>query len=257
MHLKVDNTATVAFINKQKAPDKVVFTIIKNIWEFCIRRNLWFFASYMKSTRNKVADAESRKLRDNLEWWSLHDTLFEKIIAKFGKPDIDLFASRANFKVDKYISYYPDPDANGVNAFAISWSDLQFHAFQPFAIISKVISKIENEKAEGIMVVPIFTTQVWFPRVMRLLIDYPLLLPDSNKSLFFPYRMKKLPVLPSTKLMACHVSGTLSKGLDFQKRLQTCSCSRGEMVQKLAMHRISKNGCSFVLNNSIIPIIPI
>ena len=102
VHLKVDNTATVAFINKQKAPNKVVFTIIKKIWEFCIQRNLWLFPSYIKSTRNKVADAESRKLRDNLEW-SLHDTLFEKITAKFGKPDIDLFASRANFKVVKYI----------------------------------------------------------------------------------------------------------------------------------------------------------
>ena len=100
VHLKVDNTAIVAFINKQKARNKFVFTIIKNILEFCIRRNLWLFASYIKSTRNKVADAESRKLRDNLEW-SLHDTLFEKIIAKFGKPDIDLFASKANFKVDK------------------------------------------------------------------------------------------------------------------------------------------------------------
>ena len=69
--------------------------------------------------------------------------------------------------------------------------------------------------------------------------------------------MKKPPVLPTTKLMACHVSGTLSKGLDFQKTLQTCSCSRGGMEQKLAMHRISKNGCSFLLNNRIIPIIPI
>ena len=63
---------------------------------------------------------------DNLEW-SLHDTLFAKITAKFGKPDIDLFASRANFKVVKYISYYPDPDATGVDAFATSWSDLQFY----------------------------------------------------------------------------------------------------------------------------------
>ena len=36
VHLKVDNTATVAFINKKKAANKVVFTIIKNIWEFCM-----------------------------------------------------------------------------------------------------------------------------------------------------------------------------------------------------------------------------
>ena len=57
VHLKVDNTATAAFINKQKVPNKNVFTIIKNIWEFCIRRNLWLFADYIKLTRNKVADA--------------------------------------------------------------------------------------------------------------------------------------------------------------------------------------------------------
>ena len=150
--------------------------------------------------------------------------------AKFGKPDIDLFASRANFKVKKYISYYPDPDATGVDAFLTSWRDLQFYAFPLSAIISKVISKIVNEKAEGILVVAVFTNQIWFLQVMRPLIDYPLLLPDTNKSLFFPCRMKKTPVFPAMKLMACHVSGTLSKGLDFQKKLQTYSCSRGALV---------------------------
>ena len=117
--------------------------------------------------------------------WSLHDTLFEKIIAKFGKPDVDLFASRANFKVDKYISYYPDPDAKSGDAFAISWSDLQFYAFPPFAIISKDISKPKMKTHREFWLYLIFTTQIWFPRVMRLLIDYPLLLLDSNKSLCF------------------------------------------------------------------------
>ena len=115
--------------------------------------------------------------------------MFEKVIAKFGTSDIDLFASRANFKVEKYISYYPNPDASGVNAFATSCSDLRLYAFPPFAIISKVIPKIEYEKAEGILVVPILKTQIWFPGIMRLLVDYPLVLPNSNK--FFLYRMKK------------------------------------------------------------------
>ena len=79
------------------------------------------FAPYIKSTRNKVADAESRRLRDSLEW-SLHDTLFEKIIAKFGKPDTDLLPQEQISKlINIYrISYYPDPDAKGVDAFASS-----------------------------------------------------------------------------------------------------------------------------------------
>ena len=53
--------------------------------------------------------------------------------------------SRVNFKVVKYISYYPDPDAKVVDT---------------FVIISNVISKIENRK--------IFTTQICFPRVAQL-----------------------------------------------------------------------------------------
>ena len=45
--------------------------------------------SYISSSRNKAADKESRKLRDNLEW-SLKEKLFEKIVANFDQVTIDL-----------------------------------------------------------------------------------------------------------------------------------------------------------------------
>ena len=50
---------------------------------------------------NKVADKESRKLRDNLEW-SLKEKFFEKTVRNFGPATIDLFESRVNFKVNRY-----------------------------------------------------------------------------------------------------------------------------------------------------------
>ena len=131
IHLKIDNTATVVSLNKQKGANITVFNIIKKIWGFCIERNQWIFTSYILSKRNKTADKESRKLRDNLEW-ALHQWAFDKIVQKFGFPDVDLFVSRANFKIKPYVSYYPDPEATSVNAFASKWSGRKFHDFRHF-----------------------------------------------------------------------------------------------------------------------------
>ena len=38
---------------------------------------------------------------------------------QFGKPEIDLFASRLNSKCTKYASYKPDLDAYHVNVFIL------------------------------------------------------------------------------------------------------------------------------------------
>ena len=58
IHLKVDNTATLAWINKQTGPNLPIFLLVKEFWEFCIRKRLWVQASYIKSKRNKIADKE-------------------------------------------------------------------------------------------------------------------------------------------------------------------------------------------------------
>ncbi len=45
------------------------------------------------------ADTASRKFSDEMEW-ALNDALFQKLCAEFGQPDVDLFASGLNTKLD-------------------------------------------------------------------------------------------------------------------------------------------------------------
>ena len=116
VHLKVDNTRAVAWINKQTAPTELEFSIVKQIWNFSAQRKLEICASYIESNKNKIADFESRNIKDNLEW-ALKDHIFNKIKRKLGQPNIDLFASRGNHKVKTFYSFYPDPLASGVDAF--------------------------------------------------------------------------------------------------------------------------------------------
>lgn len=42
-----------------------------------------------------------------------------------GSPSIDLFVSRANFKVKRFISFYPDPMALRVDAIAIPRGEMK------------------------------------------------------------------------------------------------------------------------------------
>lgn len=60
-----------------------------------------------KNKRYVVADPESRKLRENLEW-CLCDKVYKNSIHVFGVPEIDLFVSRSSFKISRYVSYTPD-----------------------------------------------------------------------------------------------------------------------------------------------------
>ena len=60
-----------------------------------------------------------------------------------------------------------------------------FYEFPQFSIIQLVLRKNEWQNAEGVIVVPFVTTQIWFTRLTRILVGDPFLLHSSNKALYF------------------------------------------------------------------------
>ena len=67
IRFKIDDTSTIVWRNKQTVQNKETFELVKEFWEFCMERKIHVFASYIKSKRNKIADFESRKIKENLE----------------------------------------------------------------------------------------------------------------------------------------------------------------------------------------------
>lgn len=136
-------------------------------------------ATYIRSSDNKTADAESRRVHPDIEW-ELADWAYQKILTSFGTPQLELFASRINKKCKNYVSWHRDPDAMNINAFTIYWGDCLFYAFPPFSIILKVLRKIATDKAKGIVVVPLWPTQPWYPLFKRLLLSDVIVLKASK-----------------------------------------------------------------------------
>ena len=137
----------------------------QDIWSWAEEREVWLSIAHIPGVDNVMADFKSRNFEDNLEW-ELSEKLYERIVDRFGEPEIDLFATRLNCKVPRFIAWYPDPEAWAVDAFAWSWSGLKFYAFPPFSVVGKVIEKVLEDEAEGTLVVPWWPSQPWWGRLI-------------------------------------------------------------------------------------------
>ncbi|OXA40675.1 putative enzymatic polyprotein [Folsomia candida] len=171
--LRIDNTAALSNINKMgsiKFPHFMNLTIL--IWNFCESRNLWVIASYIRSKDNVIADYYSRVTQTDTEW-SLSSQIFDKIVIQIGSPSIDLFATVQNAKCQNYVSWKPDPFASNIDAFTFCWTNLKFYAFPPFSMILRVLRKIKTDQATGLVVVPNWECQPWFPLFKSMLFSSP------------------------------------------------------------------------------------
>ncbi|KYN22429.1 hypothetical protein ALC57_05173 [Trachymyrmex cornetzi] len=213
--LRIDNTTAISYINRYgsvKFPH--LSALAKDIWQWCETRNLFLFASYIPPADNFIADEESRRTDTDTEW-SLSVLAFDVICQRFGHPEVDLFASTLNAKCECYLSWFPDPGTWAVDAFTIAWGDLPFYAFPPFILISRVLRKIVDDSAEGILVVPWWPSQPWFPLFQRLLISEPIIFDPAYDLLSAPLRDHH-PAYRTLSLAAGHVSGRPSKLEGFQ-----------------------------------------
>lgn len=162
-------------------------------------------ALYISSAENFEADVESRRRETDTEW-ELSEQAYSTIVHKLGCPSIDLFATRVNKKCSNFVSWFPDPEAVNVDAFTISWSNSFFYAFPPFCLISRVLRKIKADKANGIVVIPYWTSQPWFP-IFENLLHSELVIFKPNKNLLFSIDRKPHPLWEKLTLAAGILSG--------------------------------------------------
>lgn len=219
-HVKIycDNSTTVAYINNMGGTKSTACNYkAREIWTFVQRNNMWLTAVHLPGVDNVVADRESRMIRDETEWM-LNEKLFKTITSVYFKPHIDLFASRLNKQLECFVSWKNEPGASFVDAFTISWINLSFYAFPPFSIIDRVCQKILMDKAEGLLVTPLWDTQNWYPIILRMCVKPPLALKPSKTMLQLKNSPTQVhPLARKLHLMVCHVSGKISRNLIYRK----------------------------------------
>lgn len=248
IRLQLDNTTAVAYINHMGGTKARCNAVAREMWLWCLQRNLLISATHLPGVSNVDADAQSRMVHENTEW-QLNPGVFHNLVSMWGNPEVDLFASRLNHQVAAYVAWKPDPEAVAIDALSIQWDYRLAYAFPPFSLIGLVLRKIELEHCEAIVVVPYWTTQPWFSKLMRMLTDCPFVLPRKDL-LTHP----TLPEhnLPKMNLVACRVSGDSCKTKDFLQQLRISSCHHGQQEQRCSTERTSNNGLTTVVKGTLI-----
>lgn len=208
--LRLDNKTAISYVNRAGGVQYPHLSdLSRKIWEWCEPRKIWLQASYIPSIKNVEADRASRNTNIDTEW-ELAQTAFKQIEQEFGPFTVDLFASRINTKCKQFCSRFPDPEAKTVDAFTVSWKNEAFYAFPPFALILRTLRKIINDKATGIVIVPLWPTQPWYPLFTSMLVEPTITFKPNQTLLISPYRDRSHPLAPHLSLVAGKLSGQRS-----------------------------------------------
>lgn len=230
VRINIDNMTAVSAINHMGTSHSLLCNqLASELWSWCIEKNIWLSAAYIPGKDNVIADYESRRKSDMSKEWMLDPILLRQAFTLLNvSPDMDLFASRLNNQFSKFASYRPEPGTSAVDAFTLDWENINLYAFPPFSVASRVLQKLQDNKATGIIVLPNWPTQVWFSKAMRMLIQHPVLLQKSKHLLKLPSRPSQVhPLSQKLSLLVCHLSGNSCKVKDFHKKLQTSSYPPG------------------------------
>ena len=177
--LSTDNTTTMAYINREggtKSP--AMYYVTRDLLLWCHSRGIRLKAVHILGSMNVMADLLSRDARTINTEWSLHPQVTTQLWHKWYMPNIDLFATLYNRKLKKYVSPFPDKEAVAVDALSISWDNLSAYAFPPFAILRKVVQKLEQSaNCQMLLVAPHWPNQPWFAVLTGLSLTPPFQLP--------------------------------------------------------------------------------
>ena len=167
-----DNSTAVAYINNLGGMVPSLHAVSKAIWEWCFARHCMLEAFHIPGSSNLQADSQYNR---NLER-KLHPTVFKWVSQSLFVPDIDLFASRLNFQTSVYVSWCPDPGAWAVDAFSFCWREFKPYIFPPFSLLGRILMKLKMEEvSDALVIAPWWPTAHWYPPLLHLLVQRPIL----------------------------------------------------------------------------------
>ena len=164
---------------------------------------------------------------------------------------IDLFSSKLNFKLDKYVSWKPGSGSHAVNVFRHKFHNEIFY-ITPFSVITKFLKK--EDGLEGFIMVSMWNTEAFSPYLRNLLVAPPILLKWRKSLVHNPIDNKTHPMGKRLRLMACHLSKNVSKRTDFLQILSKLYLKVGESPPINKINFTLKSGSISVKNGALIPL---
>ena len=146
---------------------------------------------HIPAERNALADLLKKNKVVHTEW-TLLQSVADALFLAWGKPNVDLFATRLNNRLPMWISPMADPQALGIDAMSMSWKVMFTYAFPPFVLLGRVVEKVvKDHPCEIILITPKWPNKFLYARILEQLVDFPLVLPQREDLLYQPHNHQR------------------------------------------------------------------
>uniref|UniRef100_A0A1X7V9F9 Uncharacterized protein n=1 Tax=Amphimedon queenslandica TaxID=400682 RepID=A0A1X7V9F9_AMPQE len=215
---------------------------------WCLERDNLLTAQHFPPKENDRADTELRVIRYYSDW-SLKPLIFQQVMGHFPYPEVDVFATRLTFKLPRFFSWRPDPLTEAMDAFFQDLRQVKGYANPPWSLIGMVLAKIEEQLTDLILIAPIWLSQPWYPKFLRLLTSLPLKV-VSQEVMIVELGGPQLDMVPPLAVWPISSNTTLTQ--TFQETLQTSSRHLRGKRPHSHMTPCARNGSAGVLNGKLI-----
>ena len=146
--------------------------------KWCNSKAITLVPVHLPGVHNIQADSLSRVSQTLTTEWTMAMESLRLVFAKWGEPQIDLFATFANRRLVKFVSPYPDPRVEWTDAMSMPWGDKErglLYAFPPFKMVPQALQKIaQSPGVEVILIAQLQPAASWFPELMDLSQEDPI-----------------------------------------------------------------------------------
>ncbi|XP_067653190.1 uncharacterized protein [Haliotis asinina] len=158
-----DSSVAAWTINRQGSTRATpLLDLTLRLFELVDRLCLSIRAVHIPGAKNVLADVLSRPDAPPSTEWQLNPRTFQSLCLQFGRPMLDLFATRLNCQLPIYVSPVPDPAAWAVDALSLEWEGMDAYAFPPPAVLAQVVAKLQNTKSIRLLLVaPMWPARPW------------------------------------------------------------------------------------------------
>ena len=132
--------------------------------ELCENNDIILCPEWIPRGDNQLADDLSRF--GDCDDWSVSDHVFQELDAKWGLHTFDRFASPYNTKCSRFNSRFWVPGTHGINGLDQQWRNEMNWLVPPPRLILKCIKKLESEKANGTLVIPVWISAPYWPELL-------------------------------------------------------------------------------------------
>ena len=165
--LFVDNMTVMHLLRSGSSRSPLLMAELRQVWAFLRAEHIDLQAVHI-ATGSNPADQPSR--RWHRDAWTFREGCRRQLRALAPRPfSLDPFGTvRATSMAPSSCVLHTEGQGTPVDGFSVSWKRQSLFLNPPWAVIGRVLLKIQEDRAQGVLVLPLWPSQAWWPLALRL-----------------------------------------------------------------------------------------